>query len=198
MKKSILFVIVVSLLALCCQVWAAEEVGSAAGEHAEGAHEQTIWQTIGQWTNFAVLVGIVYLFLSRTIRVQDKFKAESEEIRHSIESARLAKEEAERQLASMDVRMQQMNDEVSRIKERALQDAEDEKKRILDSAQKEAKRIVDMAHREIDNEVRAARKNLRKQVADLAVQQGKSIIEQEINEEDQHRLIKTYIQELGK
>ena len=57
---------------------------------------------------------------------------------------------------------------------------------------------VEMAHREIDNEVRFAQKELRKQVGDLAVQQGKQIIEQEINEEDQRRLIRTYIDEFGK
>jgi F-type H+-transporting ATPase subunit b len=180
-------------------LFAAEE-GTHATEakHEEGGHEQTWWQTAGQWVNFAALVTLVYLFLSRSIRVQDKFKAEAEEIRQSIESARQAKEEAERQMQLMDQRMQQMSEDVARIKERALQEAEDEKKRILDSAQKEAQRIVDMAHREIDNEVRGARKLLRKHVADLAIQQGQKIIQEEINEEDQHRLIKTYIEEFGK
>ena len=101
-------------------------------------------------------------------------------------------------MAAMDERMQQMNDEISRIKERALQDAEDEKTRILDSAQKEAHRIVEMAHREIDNEVRAARKQLRKHVAGIAIEKGENIIQKEINEEDQRRLIHTYIQEFGK
>ena len=195
MKKlaSLLFLIAVALLVFNGPVWAAEEAGHGAGEH-----EQTIWQTVGQWTNFLVLVSLVVLFLRKVIRVQDKFKAQSDDIRRSIESAREAKEEAERQMAAMDARMQQMNDEVVRIKERALHDAEEEKKRILDSAQKEAQRIVEMAHREIDNEVRFAQKELRKQVGDLAVQQGKQIIEQEINEEDQRRLIRTYIDEFGK
>ncbi len=101
-------------------------------------------------------------------------------------------------MQAMDQRMQQMNEEVVRIRERALQDAEDEKARILDSAQKEAHRIVEMAQREIENEVRSAKKQLRKHVADLAVQQGQRIIEKEINDEDQHRLIKTYIEEFGK
>ncbi|MGH9856779.1 MAG: hypothetical protein ACRD4B_02945 [Acidobacteriota bacterium] len=201
MKKRFLVLLIVCVIGIFSgiAIHAAEETAhSEAAEHGEGGHEQTIWQTIGQWTNFAVLVAILYLFLTRSIRVQDKYKAESEGIRQSIESARLAKEEAERQMAAMDQRMQQMNEDISRIRERALQDAEDEKKRILDSAQKEAHRIVEMAHREIDNEVRAAQKQLRKHVTDLAVQKGKNIIEQEINDEDQRRLIHTYIEEFGK
>jgi F-type H+-transporting ATPase subunit b len=202
MRKHLLLLMMVCLTALfpVLPVSAAEEPahGEETAEHAEGGHEQTIWQTIGQWTNFVVLVTILYLFLTRSIRVQDKYKAESQQIRESIESARLAKEEAERQMAAMDERMQQMNDEISRIKERALQDAEDEKTRILNSAQKEAHRIVEMAHREIDNEVRAARKQLRKHVAGIAIEKGENIIQKEINEEDQRRLIHTYIQEFGK
>jgi len=201
MRKRFATLIVVCLIGLfvAMPAPAAEDTthGEAA-EHTDEGHEQTIWQTIGQWTNFVALVTILYLFLTRYIRVQDKYKAESQEIRQSIESARLAKEEAERQMAAMDLRMQQMNDEISRIKERALQDAEDEKTRILDSAQKEAHRIVEMAHREIDNEVRAARKQLRKHVAGLAIQHGETIIRKEINDKDQRRLIQNYIQEFGK
>src|SRR5688572_28636123 len=130
MKKRLMVLLVVSLIGIFLNVslWAAEEAAHTEEEHAEGAHEQTWWQTLGQWTNFAVLVAIIYIFLKK-IRVQDKFKAESEEIRHSIESAREAKEEAERQLQAMDQRMQQMNEDIGRIKDRALQEAEDEKKR---------------------------------------------------------------------
>jgi F0F1-type ATP synthase membrane subunit b/b' len=43
-----------------------------------------------------------------------------------------------------------------------------------------------------------ARKVLLKHVADLSVQQGQKIIEQEINDEDHRRLVKTYIEEFGK
>jgi F-type H+-transporting ATPase subunit b len=136
--------------------------------------------------------------LNKKIRVQDTFKSQAEEIQSSIASARQAKEEAERQMLVMEERMQQMNVEVAKIRERAVQDAEEEKKRILDSAQKEAQRIVEAAHREIDSEVRIAKKRLRKQVADIAIQQGKQIIEREIDEEDQRRLIRNYIEEFGK
>ncbi|MCI0412854.1 ATP synthase F0 subunit B [bacterium] len=190
----ILILVFVFLFLVGGSLWAAEE----AAHGAEGEHHETIWQTIGKWVNFAALVSILYLFLNKSIRVQDKFKAEADEIRRSIESAREAKEEAERQLQAMDQRMQLMSQEVTRIKTQALQDAEEEKKRILDSAQKEAQRIVEMAHREVDNEVRLARKVLRRHAADLSVQQGQKIIEQEINDEDQRRLVKTYIEEFGK
>ena len=183
---------------ISCSFFVIAPLHAAETHSAEAAHEETWVQIAGKWVNFVALVAIVYLFLGKSIRVQDKFKQEAEEIRQSIESARQAKEEAERQMGVMDQRMQQMTNEVAKIRTQALHEADEEKNRILESAQKEAQRIVDLAHREIDNEVRLARKNLRKHVAALAVQQGKQIIEEEMNDQDQRRLISVYIDEFGK
>lgn len=190
-------------LLICSSLFAmpslyAAETHSAEAAHEEGGHEETWVQIAGKWVNFATLVAILYFFLTRSIRVQDKFKQEADAIRESIESSRQAKEEAERQMQIMDQRMQQMTEEVSKIKSLALHEAEEEKNRILESAKKEAQRIIDIAHREIDNEVRLARQNLRKHVADLAVEQGKQIIEEEMNDGDQRSLINAYIEEFGK
>jgi F-type H+-transporting ATPase subunit b len=186
------------LLVFCClsvTVVFAEEHRQNAGA---AEHEESIWLTVGKWINFFALVGILYLFLARSLRVQDKFKAEAEEIRKAVESARQAKEEAEKKLQELDQRLAQMADEVSRVKEEAAREAEEEKKRILDSAQKEAERIVEMANREIDAEVRAAKQELQKQVADLAVSKGRKIIQTEINDQDHVRLVDRYIDDFGK
>jgi len=172
---------------------ASQEYGGGEGEHEEG-----LFQIIGKWLNFFALVAILYLFLKKTIGVQEKFKANSEEIQKSIESARQAKEEAERRLQELDSRMRQISQDVERVKQAAAHEAEEEKKRILESAQEEAARIVESAHHEIDSEVSRARKELRKQVADLSIGQGRKIIEEEIDDQDHQRLIHSYIDEFGK
>ena len=174
------------------------EVTHETAEASAPEHEESWAQIAGKWVNFAALVTILYLFLSKSIRIQEVFKKESDEIREAIESARKAKEEAERQMALMDERMSQMTEEVAKIKGNALQEAEEEKRKILESAEKEAQRIVEMAHREVDNEVREARMTLRKYVANLAVEKGKTIIKEEIEENDQRKLIRGYIDEFGK
>jgi F-type H+-transporting ATPase subunit b len=189
-------------LLLCASVFVASpvysEVTKETAEAAAPEHHETWAQFAGKWINFIALVTILYIFLSKSIRVQEIFKKESDEIRESIESARKAKEEAERQMEMMDQRMHQMSEEVAKIKTIAIQEAEEEKRRILESAEKEAQRIVDMAHREIDSEVQEARNKLRKHIADLAVQKGKTIIKDEIDEKDQRNLIRGYIEEFGK
>jgi F-type H+-transporting ATPase subunit b len=164
------------------------------GEHAGEHHEQTWFQTISQWVNFLLLAGLLYLFFTRSIKIQDRFKGDYEKIQSSIESARIAKEEAESKLKELDQKMAQVNDEVLRIKTEATTQAEAERKKILESAQKEAERIVDQAHREIDSEVEIAKKELRQQLADEAVSGSREIIERELNEQDSKRLMTDYIE----
>lgn len=172
---------------------------NAAGEHSsEQSHGSSAWTVVSNWVNFAALAAILYFFLTRSLKVQDHFKEDFHQIQRSIESARQAKEEAERRLAELDERMARVGDEIAALKSSAMKEAEEEKNRILASAHREAERLLDTAHKEIDSEVEAARQELRKQVADLAVKQSRQIIQAEMDEKDQKQLIKDYIEGFGK
>jgi F-type H+-transporting ATPase subunit b len=197
----ILYIFLISLFAITLVVHAAEESSEHAStpsgvEHAE--HHETIWQIAGKWINFIILVGILYYFLNRSLRIQDKFQANYELIQTSIESSRQAKEQAEQKLRELDQKLGSLNDEINRIKTEAGKQAEEEKRKILELAQKEAERIVALAHREIDTEVELAKRMLRKQVADSSVSRSRKIIESEMSEDDQKRLIEEYIREFSK
>ena len=195
MKSPLLTIIIAFIFVLTFAgfVVSAEEI-KGEGEHATEHHEQTWFQTISQWANFLILAGLLYLFFTRSIKIQDRFKGDYEKIQASIESARMAKEEAESKLKELDQKMAQLNEEVVRIKNEAAIQAEEERKKILESAQKEAERIVEHAHREIDSEVEQARKELRKQLADEAVKSSREIIEREMNEQDSKKLMNDYIE----
>ena len=174
---------------------AAESQSTHAGEsgHATAEHESSWKDTIAQWFNFAVLAWLLWYFLTKKMKVTDNFRGEAAEIQKSIESARQAKEEAELKLKELDEKMAGLSQEIARIKDQAARDAETERLRILEAAQAEAKRIVDVANREIEAEVRLAKKQLLKVVGDIAVQKGKKIVESEMTEDDQKRLIEDYI-----
>lgn len=200
--SKIFFVVFISIFAVFSVGNAAEETTehsatqSGGEEHAE--HHESPWQIAGKWINFAVLVALLYFFLTRSLRIQDRFREDYQAIQTSIESARQAKEEAERKLKDLDEKLGGLNQEIARIKGEAAREADEEKRKILESAQKEAERIVALAHREIDTEVDLARRTLRKQVADASVSRGRKIIETEMNEDDQKRLMEEYIKEFGK
>ncbi|HSP07541.1 MAG TPA: F0F1 ATP synthase subunit B [Acidobacteriota bacterium] len=190
--------IAVLFLILSClfgtMAFAAEQPASGESHAAEEGHGETIWQGLGKWVNFAALAGILYYFLFRTLNVKDRFKEDYHQIQRSIESARQAKEEAERRLAELDQRMARLGQEIAELKADAAREADEEKNRILESAKREAERLLELAHKEIDNEVESARQMLRRQVAELAVQEGHEIIRKEIDEKDQKRLIRDYIE----
>jgi F-type H+-transporting ATPase subunit b len=174
---------------------AAESQSTQSGEsgHAAAEHEFSWKETAAQWFNFAVLAWLLYYFLTKKMKLTDNLRGEAAEIQSAIESARQAKEEAERKLKELDERMAGMSQEIAKIKDQAARDAETERLRILEAAQAEAKRIVDLANREIEAEVRLAKKQLLKVVGDVAVQKSKKIVEDEITEDDQKRLIEDYI-----
>jgi F-type H+-transporting ATPase subunit b len=198
MKKALVIISILMCIITLNVAFAAEEHG-ATNEHAQGEeHHQTIWQIAGAWLNFLVLIGLLYYFFKNKVRVQDRFKADYEKIQSSIESARIAKDEAELKLKELDEKLGQLNDEIVRLKTSAAKEADEEKKKILEAAQKEAERIVEQAHRDIDSEVEVARKELRKQLADQAISRSREIIERELNDQDQKRLIADYIERLGK
>src|SRR5262245_25983781 len=198
MKKA-LIILSIMLCTITLNVAFAAEEHAATNEHTAGEkHHQSAAQIIGQWINFLILVGLLYYFFKNKMHVQDRFKADYEKIQGSIESARIAKEEAELKLKELDQKLEQLNEEIVRLKAAAAKEADEERKKILEAAQKEAERIVEQAHRDIDSEVEIARKELRKQLADQAVTRSREIIERELNDQDQKRLISDYIERLGK
>jgi F-type H+-transporting ATPase subunit b len=163
------------------------------GGHATAEHESSWKEIVAMWLNFAVLAWLLYYFLAKKMKLPDNLRGEAVEIQKSIESARQAKEQAELKLKELDEKMAGLSQEIARIKDQAANDAETERLRILEAAQAEAKRIVDIANREIEAEVRLAKKQLLKVVGDIAVQKGKKIVQDEITEDDQKRMIEDYI-----
>jgi F-type H+-transporting ATPase subunit b len=198
--KAVLAIIAIlaSLISFVPVVQASESHASEASHESGESHESSWFTTIAQWFNFIILLGLLYFFLTRKMRVGDTFKAEADEIQRAIESARKAKEEAELRLKELDEKMATLTQEVAKIKDQAAKDAEMERLRILEMAQAEAKRIVDLANREVDSEVRQAKKQLLQMIGDLSVEKGKKIVETEITDEDQKRLIDEYIGSFSK
>ena len=65
------------------------------------------------------------------------------------------------------------------------------------SARSEAERLKNAAKREIEQQKEKAVAALREQVASLSVLIASKVIEKELSEEDQEKLINEYIQEAG-
>jgi len=81
--------------------------------------------------------------------------------------------------------------------ENARKSAEDKKEEIIAAAREESERLKAAAKQEIEQQKDQAVAALREQVASLSVLIASKVIEKELSEQDQEKLIHEYIQEVG-
>ena len=87
--------------------------------------------------------------------------------------------------------------EAAQLIESAKKLGEDQKDEIIRLARTEAERMKESAKKEIQQEKEQAVTALREQVASLSVLIASKVIEKELSEQDQEKLINEYINEVG-
>ena len=81
--------------------------------------------------------------------------------------------------------------------ENSKEHGEAQRKEIIEIAREEAERLKESARLEIEQQKEQAVTALREQVASLSVMIASKVIEKELNEEDQQKLINDYVQRAG-
>jgi F-type H+-transporting ATPase subunit b len=173
MKKNLLFGILAVTILVQQPLWAAE-----AGEHGWGW-----WETLGRWTNLAILLGIIYYFVRQPVAAY--YRDRKSEIKQSIREAAEAHEQARHQLAAAEERLRGIETELKRIRLESEREAQRERRRILDQARSDSERLMESARREIDGMTLSARKQIRDYAAQLAVQLAEDQIRREMKPRDE-------------
>lgn len=114
-----------------------------------------------------------------------------------IEEAEKSRKEAEQAAKEAAEELKKTRLEAREIIEEARKSGTNQKEEILREAQEEAKRMKESAQADIQNEKEKALQALQDQVASLSVLIASKVIEQEISEENQEKLIHEYIKEVG-
>jgi F0F1-type ATP synthase membrane subunit b/b' len=79
----------------------------------------------------------------------------------------------------------------------ALQEAASERTRIEGAAESEASKILSIAEMEIEASVKAARQELKRYAAQLAVGVAESQIRASLTPQTEQRILRSFVQELG-
>jgi F-type H+-transporting ATPase subunit b len=120
-----------------------------------------------EWLNFAVMAGVILVvagkFLPKT------FRTNREQIRSRLVEARIATEHAKEQLDEIEKRLAKLDEEVAAIRKQAEKESVEDEARIKASIAAERERIVAGATREIAAAASAAQRELKRFVAELAV-----------------------------
>ena len=140
-----------------------------------------------QAINFGLLLFILIKLLYKPLLA--KMNERTEAIRSSLEEAKAARAEAERERAEHATKLQASLAEAQSIRATALKDAAEEQRRLVDAARAEAARLVEAARSEMGQDVRRARQQLRQEVADLATSVAERLIRKSLRDEDHRRIV---------
>ncbi len=81
---------------------------------------------------------------------------------------------------------------------KAQDDALKEKEIILESAKEEAKQIKITAQKEIEQEIEASKDEIHSNIVDVALDASKKILDREINEDDNRKLVEDFVSDIRK
>lgn len=146
--------------------------------------------------NFVLLAGLLYYFLRKPIR--NFLNQRQQGVREALEEAQRARAEAESRFRDLEKRLGQARKEMEELRRMLLEQGRQEKERILAHAHKEAEKIRKQAELTAEQELKKAKSLLRREAVELAARMAETILRQRIDSKDHERLIRQYVDSVGK
>lgn len=150
---------------------------------------------IFQLVTFLILLALLRKYALGPI--MNIMKQREEHIANEINSSEERNKEAQKLVEEQRELLKQARQEAQTLVENAKKLGEQQKEEIVQAARSEAGRLKDSALKEIEQEKDNAVAALREQVASLSVLIASKVIEKELNEQEQEKLINDYINEVG-
>lgn len=173
--------------------WAA----GGGGAEADGGHgipPQKIWDLIYRTFNFVVLFLLLFFVLKKPL--SRALGDRRQQIAKTLADLESGKVEAERKLKEFETRLKEMDQERGRILAEYIKVGEAEKQKIIAQAQETAERIKAQAQITISQELKTAKAELLREVAEAATRMAEDLIKKNIGPKDQDRLVAEYIEKV--
>ncbi|HHE46396.1 MAG TPA: ATP synthase F0 subunit B [Bacteroidetes bacterium] len=116
-------------------------------------------------------------------------------IRENIETARQARDDADRSLEEYRRKLSEAQSEAQNIVAKARQDAERVGEELKTKYKVDAEALIDKAKKQIDLERRAAINQIRAEVAGLAISAAEKVVGKSLDSEDHRRLVMESLKE---
>ncbi len=121
--------------------------------------------------NFVLLVILIIWGVAKIL--PKALRNRTERIRSEIEQARVATEDANRRLASVEERLSRLDSEIDSIRTQAHQETGVEEKRLRAALEQEKQSILDSAAQDISAATKNAQSQLKKMAADLVIEHAR-------------------------
>jgi F-type H+-transporting ATPase subunit b len=143
--------------------------------------------------NFGIVAALI-IWVSKKY-LPAAFRNRTAAIQRAMEEARRASEDANRRLADIEQRLSRLDAEIGGIRAQAEKEAAAEEEKIKAAAAEDARKIVESAEQEITAATKAARRDLTKYAADLAVSLARHQIH--VDSATDQALVRNFAQQLS-
>jgi len=161
-----------------------------AQQEAEAGDPWIWWK----WINFVILAGGLGYLISKYAPAF--FAQRSQEIEQALADAAQATKKAEAQAAGIELRLAGLQNEIENLRQAARSETAAEGERIRSDTARRLERIQEQAAQEIDLITRAARDDLRKYSALLALDLAEQRIHSRITKDVQDDLVDGFLQDM--
>lgn len=145
--------------------------------------------------NFALLLVVLRVFLYKPVfQMLEERKAE---INDNLDDAAKAKEDALALKAQYDASLKEANKEAQSIIAEASQLGEKTRGEMIAKAKEDADRVTERAKAEINREKNQALKDLREEVANLAMDAAAKVVRHEVTPQDHRVMIEEFLAKVG-
>ena len=153
------------------------------------------YEIILQIINFGILYFLLKKFLAKPM--SDFLSNRANMIKHNIESAELNKRKADDLLSEQKEALKSAQVEAQAIRKKAEEAAEKELSTIVESGKEAASKLLDQAQKDISLQTNNARKELLKDVGELAIKVVQKFVTTEIKDEDKKASLDKLVEQVS-
>lgn len=150
------------------------------------------------WVALTLVIFLAVMGKYAVPLIMDALNERESRIKESLESAEKALERAEKISKDNEKALREAEQKAQKIRKEAIEEAEMLRAERIEKAKEEASQILEQARQTIEQEKKRAMLELRDEVARLAVQSASMIIDSELDEEKNSRLVNNYIEDISK
>ena len=169
---------------------AAAAIASEGGGHAAMPLDKILWEMGIKILDVAIIAFLGFKFLSKPIA--QAMAGRSEAVRRELDEAAAGRREAEARLAEFKAKADGLDREIEAMRSQAAADMERERALLLEEGRAAAERVAQHARETIRQEVAAARAELHRDFALVAVQLATANVKAQITGADQQRILDEY------
>lgn len=154
------------------------------------------WDALAVFLAFIVLVLVAFYFGFKPIK--KLINARKDYVEGNIKTAEEREQKSRNLVSEAEKQVSESKKEAIAIVEKAREDALKQKEIIVKEAKDEALKEKEKAKEEIALEIEASKDEIHREIVSVALDASKKVLEREVNEKDNERLIDDFIDEVNK